>query len=472
MYAWANHGWETTVSTVLIGPWLLSLATRHRPGSATLFRVAGISIRAESLPSLVVTLAALAQLVVLPSVGSASDRLGSRRRWLSWACVVGSVCAVALAATSGTRYVVAAGLYLLGSLAYGASNVLYNSFLPQIADATERDALSSRGFAYGYAGGGLLLAANLLLLVAHNAVGIEKVTAVRICFVSAGLWWAGFGLWSVRRLGPGTGTGNGAGRGTIDTARLILGLPHTRRYLLAYLLFSDAISAVIGLSSTFITHELFGGSASRASTFLFALILLIQVIALAGAVVFGTLASRVGTKRALLGSLAIWCGVVLYAYAGVHSKEEAVAAGVVIGIVLGGSQALARSVWSQLVPAGREAAFFGIFEVANGGTAWVAPLLFTVVVNETGSYREAILSLVVLLVLGAAVLLVTDLDAAVRDRAQPAYFAMCLKWCVTERKALVLLPFTVIFPAVNTPTTSCRNRFPVIVMDTLPASPR
>jgi UMF1 family MFS transporter len=205
----------------------------------------------------------------------------------------------------------------------------------------------------------------------------------------------------------------------IDTVRLILGMPQTRRYLAAYLLFSDAISAVIGLSSTFITHELFGNSASRAATFLFALILLIQFVAMAGALAFAKLAAQIGAKRALLLGLAIWCAVILYTYAALHSKAQAVAAGVVIGTVLGGSQALARSLWSQLIPAGREAAFFGILEVANEGTAWVAPLLFTIVVNATGSYHQAILSLIVLFVAGGALLAITDLDAALLEQRRP-----------------------------------------------------
>jgi MFS transporter, UMF1 family len=415
-YSWANHGWETTVSTVLIGPWLLALATAHRAGSATLFTFAGIHLRAESFPSFIVTLAALGQLAVLPYLGAKSDRLGSRRRWLAGTCLAGSAVAVVLAGTSGGEYVLAGALFVIGSLAYGASNVLYNAFLPEISAPAERDTVSSRGFAYGYVGGGLLLALNLSLLLAHHALGLGKASAVRICFVSAGVWWAGFGLWSLRRLRDRAHSAPERDELTLGTARLIMRMPQTRRYLVAYLLFSDAISAVIGLSSTFITHELFGNSASRASTFLFALILLIQFVAMAGAVAFARLAAAIGAQRALLLSLLVWCVVILYTYAELRSKAQAVGVGVAIGTVLGGSQALARSLWSQLIPRGREAAFFGIFEVANAGTAWIAPLLFTIVVNATGSFRRAILSLLILFVVGAVVLSVTDLDAAVEEQ--------------------------------------------------------
>lgn len=423
MYAWANHGWETTVATVLAGPWLLALATEHRLRRSSLLSIGPLHLRTESYPSLVITVAALAQVVLLPLLGAAADHRHSVRRWLTAACVGGSLVAVLLAATSGGDYVAAGLLFLVGSLAYGGSNVLYNSYLPQIAAPEERDELSSRGFAYGYFGGGLLLAANLALLLAHDSLGIEKATAVRLCFISAGAWWAGFGLWSVRRL-PDQAMAAEAEVGSMtarhrlaDALRLLGRLPNTRRYLLAYVLFSDAISAVIGLSSTFITHELFGDSASRAATFLFALILLIQFVATGGAMLAARVAGRIGAKRTILISLVVWCVVILYTYLELRSKAQAVAIGVVIGVVLGGSQALARSLWAQLVPVGQEATYFGLFQVANGGTAWAAPLLFTIVVNATGSFRQAILSLLVLFLAGGALLAMTDVDAAIAESA-------------------------------------------------------
>jgi UMF1 family MFS transporter len=420
MYSWANHGWETTVSTVLAGPWLLALATKHHARRSTLLSLGPLHLRAESYPSLIITVAALLQVVFLPLLGAAADHRRTVRRWLTAACVAGSIIAVSVAATSGGDYVAAGVLLLVGSLAYGASNVLYNSYLPQLAGPGERDALSSRGFAYGYLGGGLLLAVNLALLLAHHSIGLDKATAVRICFVSAGVWWAGFGLWSLRRF-PDPATVEApairttAKRRLADAVRLLGRLPHTRRYLIAYLLFSDAISAVIGLSSTFITHELFGDSASRAATFLFALILLIQFVAMGGAVVAARIAARIGAQRAILASLVVWCVVILYTYLELRSKAQAVAIGIVIGIVLGGSQALARSLWAQLIPIGQEATFFGLFEVANEGTAWAAPLLFTIVVNATGSFRQAILSLLILFVAGGILLARTDIDAAIAE---------------------------------------------------------
>lgn len=262
---------------------------------------------------------------------------------------------------------------------------------------------------------------------AHGVLGLSKSAAVRICFLTAALWWAGFGARSLRRLRPTPRapavTCRAEDSDTWSSLRsdfaLLRTMPQTRRFILAYLCFSDAVSAVVALSSTFLTHELFANDSTRASSFLFGLILLIQFVAMAGALLFSRLARRIGAKRTVLFNLMIWCGVVVFAYAALHTESEAVTMGVVIGLVLGGTTALSRSLFSGMVPAGREVTFFSVYEVSSKGTAWIAPLLFTVVVDVTGSFRQAILSLISLLGVGLALLWRTDTDAAAEEAPPP-----------------------------------------------------
>ena len=416
MYAWANHGWVTTVGTVLIGPWLLALATHHGTDRTVLFRIGPAVLHADAYPSAVISAAALLQLLVLPAVGATADSARSPRRWVRRACLAGSVIAAVLATSSGGEWLYAGLLYLVGTVIFGASDIVYNSFLPKIASPGRRDATSSLGFAYGYTGAGVLLAVNLAFIDLHKTLGISKSAAVRGSFVSAGLWWALFGVWALGRLSdrppplpqPGTPVETPWQR-LARAVKVLRSMPFVRRYLAAYLLFADAISAVIALSATFITHELFDDSASAASGFLFALILAIQFIAMGGSLLFGRIAPVLGAKRAILVGITVWCAIIAYTYAGLHTKAEAVGVGIAIGVVLGGTQSLARSLYSQLVPAGLEATFFGVFEVANQGTSWIAPLLFTVVVDVTGSFRQAILSLMVLFVGGGILLAVTKI---------------------------------------------------------------
>ncbi len=209
--------------------------------------------------------------------------------------------------------------------------------------------------------------------------------------------------------------GVGALRGAVRDLRR---LPVTLRFLLASLLYNDAIQAVIGLSTVFLTQELYvrqGRPASEATSFLLALVLLIQFVAVGGAVVFERVARATGTRRAILVTLVLWIGVVAYAYGALRTPTQALFLGVAIALVLGGSQALSRSLFSRLVPAGREASFFGLYEVTQRGTSWIGPAVFGTVVALTGSYRQAILSLVLLLAAGIVGLLLTDTDRGERE---------------------------------------------------------
>jgi UMF1 family MFS transporter len=202
-------------------------------------------------------------------------------------------------------------------------------------------------------------------------------------------------------------------RGSLSALRA---LPGTARYLLAFLLFNDAIQAVVALSAVFLEAELFvaqGLPRENATPFLLQLVLLIQVVAVFGAGASGRVAARFGTKRTLLATLAVWIVIVLYAVVALDSTAAAYGLGVAIAIVLGGSQALARSLFSSMTPARRQASFFGFYELAERGTAWVGTLVFAVALDLTGSYRSALLSLLLLFVSGTALLASTDTDAAV-----------------------------------------------------------
>jgi UMF1 family MFS transporter len=146
---------------------------------------------------------------------------------------------------------------------------------------------------------------------------------------------------------------------------------------------------------------------------------MIQFVAFFGALLFERIARVVQAKNAILISLVLWSGVIIYSYGFLQTTGQAWVMGAVIAIVLGGSQALSRSLFSQMIPAGREASFFGLYEISERGTSWIGPLIFGMVVGATNSYRQAILSLIVLFLAGMLLLFVTDTDEAVREAAAP-----------------------------------------------------
>jgi len=435
LYDVANSAFITTVVTAVGGPFLTALA-EDAAGPDDRISVLLLAPRAAAVFAYAVSLSVLLQVVALPVLGALADRPRAKRRLLVVSTAVGSAATVALALTPPGTVLPGLAAFVVANVAYGAAILAYNAYLGDVAELPDRHRVSALGFAAGYAGGALVLAIALALVTAADPLGISRGTAVRLSIGLSALWWAAVGAVAVRRLDavrelpgwdptPVTGRLRTSVAGSLRQLRgslaALRALPGTARFLLAFLLFNDAIQAVVALSAVVLEEELFvakGLPRDDATPFLLQLVLLIQVIAVFGAGLSGRLAERFGAKRTLLATLAVWVAIVVYAVVALDSTTAAYGLGVAIAIVLGGSQAIARSLFSSMVPARRQASFFGFYELAERGTAWVGTLLFAVVLDITGSYRGALLSLLVLFVSGGALLAATDTDRAVAGARQ------------------------------------------------------
>jgi UMF1 family MFS transporter len=379
------------------------------------------SVTAESFPTLCVSISVGAQVVLLPILGALGDYSNLKKRLMAVFCYTAVIANALLFFISGNLYLLGGLLFIIANVCFGASMVFYNAFLPEITTEDQRDKVSSRGFAYGYFGGGLLLSLNLILVLGAERLGISAGMAVRLSFLSAALWWGGFAIITFRRLKtrealkqlpPGQKFLTAGFVELGSTFKELKRLPHTLKYLIVYLIYNDGIQTVIFASSVFLEQELFRGPNP---TFLLSIFLVVQFVAVIGALLFERLASVIKTKNAILVSLFLWSGVVIYAYAFLHNTYQAWVMAIVIAIVLGGSQALSRSLFSLMIPRGRESSFFGIYEVSERGTSWMGPLLFSIVVARTGSYRQALLSLIVFFVVGLVGLFFINTDRAVHE---------------------------------------------------------
>jgi UMF1 family MFS transporter len=385
----------------------------------------GISVPPGSFFGYVLSVATLLQVVVLPVTGAIADRTRSKRRLLAVLAAAGAVCTTALFGVAGDHYLAGALLFVAANLLYGASIVVYYSWLPDLAGPDERDTVSSRGWAYGYLGGALLLAADLVLFSNYESLGLTEAESVRICLASAGVWWAGFTVVSVALLRdrpPREPEGRRSGPVRASFGQLWTTLRGLRRYpltlwfLAAYLLFNDGVQTVIGVSAQYGAKEL-----GLAQSTLVTTILLVQVVAFVGAMGMGRIARRVGALRTVLGALAVWLVVLVAAYflqAGAALQFFALA--VVIGFVLGGTQALSRSLFSQLIPRGREAEYFGFYEISDRGTSWLGPFVFALTFQLSGSYRYAIVSLVFFFVAGGLLLSRLPMRRAIAEAGNAA----------------------------------------------------
>lgn len=416
-YDWANSVFSTSVLTVFLGPYLTEVAKAAADADGYVYPL-GIPVRDGSFFAYAVSVSVLLSVVVMPLAGAVADRTGRKKPILAWSAYVGAGATTAMFFLDGDRYLLGGLLLVVANVAFAVSMVVYNAFLPQIALPHERDAVSSRGWAFGYAAGALVLVVNLALFLGHESLGVSEGTAVRICLASAGLWWGVFTIVPLRRLleRPGEARvrrkaswGDGW-RQLGGTLRELRRYPLTLLFLLAFLLYNDGIQTVITQASIFGSEEL-----GMDQTTLIGAILLVQVLAVAGALLMGRLAEVFGAKRTILGSLVAWTLTVGAGYflpSGEPLWFFALAAA--IGMVLGGSQALSRSLFAQLVPAGKEAEYFALYEVSDRGTSWLGPLLFGLVYQLTGSYRDAIISLVVFFALGFVLLLKVPVARAMR----------------------------------------------------------
>jgi MFS transporter, UMF1 family len=428
LYDVANSAFVTTVVTAVGGPFLTALADAAADETGRI-GVLWLNPRAGALFAYAVSLSVVLQVLALPLLGALADRPSAKRRVLLAATWVGAGATLLVAAAPGPLIGMTA--FVLANVAYGSAILVYNAYLADVAQPADRHRVSARGFAFGYAGGGFVLALSLVLLAGAGPLGLDRATAVRVAIALSGVWWLGIGVVALRRLDAARALPWAAPavdgpplleqvRGTLSrlrgSLRALRALPGTARFLLSFLLFNDAIQAVIALSAVVLTQELFvaqGRAAEDATPFLLQLVLLIQVVAIAGASVSARLAYRFGARQTLLGMLLVWVGIVLYAVLALDTTLQAYVMGALIALVLGGSQSIARSLFSRMVPAGRQASFFSFYELAERGTAWIGTLIFAVVLDVTGSYRGALMSLLVLFAAGGALLAATDTDAAV-----------------------------------------------------------
>lgn len=417
-YDWACSVYSTSVLTVFLGPYLTSVAEAAADADGFVHPL-GIPVRAGSFFPYAVSLSVILAVAVMPLVGAAADRTGRKKPLLAAAAYTGAAATAGMFFLDGERYLLGGLLLVVANAAQSVAMMLYNSYLPQIAPPEERDAVSSRGWAFGYAAGALVLVLNLVLYTGHDRFGVSEGMAVRICLASAGLWWGAFALVPLRRLrdrrAPEREASLPGFRQLAATVRDMRRHPLTLAFLLAYLVYNDGIQTVISQASVYGSKEL----GLEQSTLIVA-VLLVQVLAVAGALAMGRLARRYGAKRTILGSLVAWTLTLAAGYflpAGAPMWFFVLAAG--IGLVLGGSQALSRSLFSHLVPPGKEAEYFSAYELSDRGMSWLGPLLFGLTYQLTGSYRDAIVSLVGFFALGFVLLARVPVRRAIADAGNP-----------------------------------------------------
>ncbi len=424
LYDWANSAFFTAVIGVLIGPYVLSLAQKAVGEDGVVFKLFFFEVTAKGFFSFCTALSTLSLVAFLPILGAIADYTHLKKRMMAVFAYIGVISGGMLFLVEES-YLWCGVLIVVSSMAFAAANVFYNAFLIDVTTEDLRDRVSSYGYGLGYIGGVVMLIISIILIQKSEALGITKGTAARISFLASAVWWGAFGaisFWLIRSRGADKQIPKGESVLTVGFSELWQTLKELRRlrytmlFLVAYLFYNDGIQTVILQSSVFMSYELFTSKGLEVdNSFLLLIFLIAQISAFIGAIGFERIARVFGAKRTILLSLAIWCAIVIYAYAFFENKTQAYFIGALIGMVLGSAQALSRSLYSQMIPVGRESSFFGLYEISEKGTSWMGQIMFTVIVGATGSFRHAILGLIFFFIVGSIVLLLTDTRRAIHE---------------------------------------------------------
>ncbi|MBX7170123.1 MAG: MFS transporter [Pyrinomonadaceae bacterium] len=424
MYDWANSAFFTTVIGVLVGPYLLSLAQKAVGEDGVVFDLYFFNVTAKGLFSFCTAVSTISMVIFLPILGAIADYTHLKKRLMAIFCYIGVIAGCALFLITES-YLWCSLLIIISNMAFAAANVFYNAFLIDITTEDKRDKISSYGYGLGYIGGVVMLIINILTIQNADSLGISTGLAARISFLAASLWWGIFGAISFYLLKTRQAEKDVPKEKHIitigfselwQTLKELRRLRYTMLFLVAYLFYNDGIQTVILQSSIFMSYEIYTSKGLPVdNSFLLVIFLIAQISAFIGALGFERIARFIGTKQTIILSLIIWCTIVIYAYAFFQTKTQAYFIGGFIGMVLGSAQALSRSLYSQMIPVGRESSFFGLYEISEKGTSWMGQLLFTIIVGATGSFRQAILGLIVFFLVGSIILLFTDTSRAIHE---------------------------------------------------------
>jgi len=422
--AWAMYEWATT------GMWAVVVAT--------VFPIYFQNVAAAELPgavatrnfALATTLGIVLVALVAPLLGAITDRAAIKKPLLGAFAALGVAGCGLLFFVQEGDWLLGLGFFVLVNIGANGSVVFYDALLPHVARPHEVDRVSTGAFAVGYLGAGMLLAFCLLMIQMPHLFGIPEGTlAVRLSFLAVAVWWAVFSIPLFRTVAeppaeavPGEVVALGAFRFAVHRIRATFGELRTYRHafllLIAYLVYGDGIGTIIRMASVY------GAELGIEAGHMIGAIVMVQFVGVPFSFLFGMLAGKIGTKRAIFLGLLVYTGISILGYF-MTSAVHFWALAFLVGTVQGGTQALSRSLFSSMIPAYKSGELFGFYGVMDKFSGMVGPSVMAFVITLTGSSRYGILSVIVFFVVGAAILYTVDEDEgrrvarAAQARARP-----------------------------------------------------
>lgn len=405
-YDWANSAFATTVMAALFPPFFRTLAVNAGFGETA----------ATSLWGYVTAGALLLMALSGPWLGAMADSYGRRKAFLALFAGLGILATAFFAVLQGSQWKLAAFLYVLANFGFGSSILFYESLLPGLAQGSDMDRLSTRAYGLGYAGGGLLLVINLIMVTKPEMCGLSGPgQAVQVSFIMVAIWWALFSLPLFRWVPemPRTSTSahpgwSGGFRRLAQTFRQIRRYRQLTVFLVAYWIYNDGIGTIIKMATAY------GAEIGIGLSQMMGALVLTQVVGIPFAFLFGRLAVRMGAKRSILLALAVYARISVGGFFLQTAAHFYTLAGLV-GAVQGGAQALSRSLFGSMVPRHRSAEFFGFYSMSGKLAGVAGPLIFGLVGQWTGTSRLGISALLVFFLAGGYLLTRVDEKAGAAE---------------------------------------------------------
>ncbi|TRZ45171.1 MFS transporter [Robertkochia solimangrovi] len=413
--AWAFYDWANSVYSLTIASAIFPLfyGALFRDAGIEKIEVFGGMIERAPLITYVTSAAFLLVSIMTPILSGIADYTGNKKIFLKIFCYLGSFSCIALYWFSLEHIYISLFTYFLGLIGFWGSLVFYNSYLPDIAFPEQQDGISAKGYSLGYIGSVLLLLLNLVMILKYEWFGFESAGApTRWSFILVGLWWAGFSQYSFYYLPKGNDNKAKANasvlfKGFRELKKVWVGLGENlrlKRYLTAFFVYSMGVQTVMLAASYFAEEELAWSSDDERTFGLIISILLIQIVAVAGAVLTSRLSRRFGNLMTLIFINFVWIGVCCYAYF-VVTPVQFYGTAAVVGLVMGGIQALSRSTYSKFLPETKDtASYFSFYDVAEKIGIVIGMFLYGFIAQITGSMRNSIFFLGVIFLVGVLLL--------------------------------------------------------------------
>lgn len=412
-YDWANSVYALVISSSIFPLFYGALFRLDNKTSASFF---GIDTPSESIISYITAIGFLIIAIISPLLSGVADFLGNKKFFLKLFCFIGSLSCMMLYFFNLENLYTGLFFYLLALIGFWGSLVFYNSYLPDIAFPEQQDAVSAKGYSLGYLGSVILLLINLAMIMKGERFGIDSpMQAMKISFVLVGLWWLGFSQISYRKL-PNFRNSN-----KINSQAFLSGFkelknifnqlknfPVLKGYLGAFFVYSMAVQTVMIIAAYFGEKEVQWESDDQRQTGLIVSILLIQLIAVIGAILTSKLSKRIGNLNALILINAAWIFICVCAYFVVKPVSFYIVAAMV-GLVMGGIQSLSRSTYSKLLPQSTKdtTSFFSFYDVTEKIGIVIGMFIYGVIAQVTGKMQNAILFLIVFFAVGIFLLIKT-----------------------------------------------------------------